>query len=75
MPQYERCGIACDPQTGLSIGRGWLVFGSAEAAQQAIAQMSGLVLGGCTLHLSLMQPIGESTKSNIYVAGLPKQYT
>jgi len=75
MPLYERCGIACDPATGVSIGRGWLVFGSAEAAQTAISQMSGLVIGGSTLHLSLMQPIGESTKSNIYVAGLPKQYT
>jgi len=75
MPMYERCGIACDPVTGVSIGRGWLVFGSAEAAQTAISQMSGLVIGGSTLHLSLMQPIGESTKSNIYVAGLPKQYT
>lgn len=97
LPSYERCGIAVDPLTGLSIGRGWLVFSSTEHANHAIAKMNGLTIGGGgggggsgsangsvtntagggghVLHLSMMQPIGESTKSNIYVAGLPKQYT
>lgn len=75
LPSYERCGIACDPTTGLSIGRGWLVFASSDYANQAIQKMNGMSLGGNILTLSMMQPIGESTKSNIYVAGLPKQYT
>jgi RNA recognition motif-containing protein len=74
LQSYERCGIACDPNSGLSIGRGWLVFSSTEAANQAIAKYNGIVVAGHMLHLSMMQPIGESTKSNIYVAGLPKQY-
>jgi len=75
LPCYDRCGIVQDPTSGESIGRGWLVFTSQDAAVQAITKLTGMQIGGETLQLTLLPPSGESTKSNLYVCGLPRSYT
>lgn len=68
--------IARDHKTGYSFGYGFVEYESAESAERAIAQLSGLQLQNKKIKVSLSRPSGSGTKeANLYVQNLGQNIT
>eukprot|EP00123_Amoebidium_parasiticum_P000773 comp11674_c0_seq2/m.6202 comp11674_c0_seq2/g.6202 ORF comp11674_c0_seq2/g.6202 comp11674_c0_seq2/m.6202 type:complete len:335 (-) comp11674_c0_seq2:533-1537(-) len=70
----ESARIIQNKQTMQSAGYGFVVMATDEAAEQAIQGLNGWSIRNKRLKVGLAQP-DAATKTNVYVAGFPANYT
>lgn len=75
------CKVASDPETGLSKGYGYVHYETAEAANDAITKLNGLMIEDKEVSVQLFLPPGSAqrssaqTWSNLYVKQYPEDWT
>lgn len=74
--QVDSCKLIKDKLSGQSLGYAFVNFARAEDADKSIATLNGMRLQNKTIKVSLARPSSDSIKNaNLYVCGLPKEFT
>jgi ELAV like protein 2/3/4 len=76
MGEIESCKLVRDKITGQSLGYAFVNYVNQDDAKRAMTSYNGLRLQNKTIKVSYARPSNECIKgANLYVSGLPKQYT
>jgi len=67
--------IVQDRQTKLSLGYGFVKFQEAQSALKAINVLNGFQLENKRIRVAISKPQREENKVNLYISGLPSNYT
>lgn len=72
----QSCKLIKDKISGISLGYGFINYGSCSEADKAIQALNGLPIQSKTIKVSYARPSSSAIKNaNLYIANLPKEFS